>query len=217
VRVLRHGAYASALAARKGVPRLVARAAALPGVARAIGAAVDAARAPLDLGRAGRAALRHRLVWCERPDARLDALWTAARAAYPVVGARTSRFLAWRYPRAPLATLVRRGDGELRAYAVVEHDAASGAAHLRDLFGHPGDLAPLVDLLLPALRARGARSVSVRFLGAPALARVLERRGFVVRDDGRTVVVRVGEAAAARAAELADPGRWHLFDADEDA
>jgi hypothetical protein len=217
VRVLRHAAYAAALAGRAGVPPWLARAAAHPLAARAIGAAADAARVPLDRARWARAWAGHRLEWCARPDARLDDLWVEARDAYPIVGARTARFLAWRYPAAPLAALVRRADGRLRAYAVVELDGAAGVAHLRDLFGHPADLPALVDLLLPALRARGARSVSVRFLGAPALARALEARGFVVRDEGRTVVVQPGDAAADRAAALADPARWHLFDADEDA
>ncbi len=216
VRVLRHAAYAGRLGQRPGLPPVLARLVARPLVAGAAGGVADLGRRALDLPRSLRANVGFRLGWCDRPDGRFDALWEAARGEYPVVGVRSAAFLAWRYPGATFATLSRRGGGPLSAWAVVELEPATGAAHLRDLFGHHADLGPLVDLLLPALRRRGAASLSVRFLGAPLVRDLLTRRGFVARGEGRTVVVVPG-ARSTEGERLVDPERWHLFDADEDA
>jgi hypothetical protein len=216
VRVLRHANYAVKLGERPGLPAVVKVLMARPLVARAVGRAADLGRLALDLPRWLRAASRFRLGWCDQPDVRFDALWAAARQEYPVAGVRSAAFLAWRYPGATIATLSRSGGDALAAYAVVELEPATGAAHLRDLFGHQADLGPLVDLLLPALRRRGAASLSVRFLGAPRVRDLLIRRGFVVRGEARTVVVVPG-ALAGEGDHLANPERWHLFDADEDA
>ncbi len=214
-RVLRHAAYAARLAERPGFPAALARLVARPGLARAAGAVTDLVRLALGLPRTLRAAGGFRLGWCDRPDGRFDELWAAARPEYPVVGARTEAFLAWRYPGLSIATLTRRGGG-LRAYAVVELEPSTGAAHLRDLFGHHAELGALVDLLLPALWRRGAASMSVRFLGAPRVRELLANRGFVARDKGRTVVVQPG-VQAPDGGPLTSPDQWHLFDADEDA
>jgi hypothetical protein len=212
VRVLRHAAYLARLAAKGGA---AGRLLSLPGLGTVVGSAIDAVRRLLELPRVARAAATHRLEWLTCPDARFDALWAEARGAYTLVGVRDAAFLAWRHPRSRFATLVRRADGLLRAYAVVEQEK-DGAAHLRDLFGHPEDLPPLVDHLLPALRRQGASSISVRFLGAQALRRALEERGFAVRGEGRAVILEPG-AMAAESPLLEDPASWHLFDGDEDA
>jgi hypothetical protein len=220
-RVLRHAGYVGRLAERlpKLPPLLVpltARVLATPIVAAAGGAVIDAARLVGVAPGAARAAAHHRLAWADHFDQRFDALWMAARSAYPMIGERTSAFLGWRYPVCDIATLTRRGDGALRAYAIVEIHPSTRAAHLHDVFGHPGDLAALFDLLLPALYLRGAASVSVRFLGAPRVAELLAARGFEPRDEGRTVVVEVGPRRAEHRALLLDPASWHLFDEDED-
>jgi hypothetical protein len=216
VRVLRHAAYVRVASEREELPTLLRRAAASAALARVGGPVADAARLALAAPRAARAAARLRFAWRERPDRTFDELWAAARGEYDVVGARTCAFLAWRCPRARFATVARRTDGALRAYALVEADEASGAAHLRDLFGHADDLGALVDLLLPALWLEGFASVSVRFMGAPRVARLLAARGFVVRDASRAVIVQLGDRAPTdRGIDVAD--RWHLFDVDEDA
>jgi len=124
--------------------------------------------------------------------------------------------LRWRYPRAEIAALVQRTDRALHAYAVVERDAAAGAAHIRDVFGHRAALGPLFDLLVPAAWWSGAHSLSIRLLGAPHLARVLVERGFEARPEQRTVVMQVGRAHEAERARLEDVDAWHLLDLDED-
>ena len=153
------------------------------------------------------------------PDDRWDALWREARDEYDVVGARTAAFLRWRFPASPdtqFVALQRPGDGTLRAYAVLQFEPATGAAHVRDLFGHHDDLGKLVDALIPLAYRAGASSLSVRFLGAPKVERLLIEHGFALREGDRAVVVDRGSLAG-DAPLVRDASRWHLFDVDEDA
>lgn len=215
-RVLRHASYAGRLGEREGVSPVLVRLAKIPMVARLGGAAVDVVKLSSGGGGTARAALRYRLRYGARFDERFDALWEAARRDYDIIGARTSRFLAWRYPKCEVATLVRRDDGVMCAYAIIERELSTRAAHVRDVFGHKDALEPLLDMLLPSLWSRGAISVSVRFLGAPAFERLIAARGFEPRGPARTVIVQVGDAAGAERERLEDASRWHLFDVDED-
>jgi hypothetical protein len=214
--VLRHASYADSFAKRADVPLLLARAAARPSLARIGGAALDLARLSGRATHALRALRRGALVWLAPSDERIDRLWCDARAAYPIVGERTSRFLRWRYRSAIVAALLRRDDRMLLAYALLDRDASSDVVHVRDVFGHPGAIGSLFDLLLPALRIEGARNVSVRFLGAPRVERILRERGFELREDARVVVVQVGASVASERALFVAPENWHLFDVDED-
>ena len=160
---------------------------------------------------------KHEVGTVAAPDQRWDELWLAARGEYDVVGDRTATFLQWRcavMPRTLFVTLERRTDRTLRAYAVLQLDDATGAAHVRDLFGHRSDLAPLLDQLTPVAFDAGASSLSMRFLGAPDVERHLKKTGFVQRDAGRSVVVNA--APLQGDGPLADV-RWHLFDVDEDS
>ncbi len=154
------------------------------------------------------------------PDARWNDLWLSAREDYEIAGDRSESYVGWRFKDQAgvfYVTLQRRGDPTLGAYAVMQLDATTGAAHVRDVFGHRALLAPLLDALpLLAWRA-GAASVSVRFLGAPAVERHLTGRGFAPRDDTRSVVYDAAPALAVHASLLADPSRWHLFDFDEES
>lgn len=213
-RVLRHASYAARLKEREGVPELLLLAAEHPALVRVGSVGVDLARLAMSAPAVARARVRYRLVWETRFDERFDALWERARAEYEIVGERTSAFLAWRCRSPEVATLVRRTSGELVAYAVVERDPATGAVHVRDLFGHKRDLGALLDLLLPALWRRGAVSVSLRLLGAPEIVALLEERGFERRAESRTAVVQAGRGALGD--RLEETRRWHLFDVDED-
>jgi hypothetical protein len=153
------------------------------------------------------------------PDDRWDALWHDAREEYDVVGARTSAFLRWRFAAVPgtrFITLQRRGEEKLRASAVLEFEERTGAAEVRDLFGHHDELGKLVDALVSLAYRTGASSLSVRFLGAPLVERLLVARGFTLRDGGRCVVIDAGQAVAEQGSIWTDATRWHLFDVDED-
>ena len=218
-RVLRHAGYAARLSSRQDVPAVVRIAVSRPWVARAGAAVVDVARAAAGNLAVARGAVKYQVRRHQAPDERWDALWVAARDEYGVVGARTAAFLRWRFALVPgisFVTLQRRGDQELRAYAVVQVDDVTGAAHVRDLFGHHEDLGPLIDALAPFAYRTGASSLSVRYLGAPAVERLFADRGFTLREGSRCVVLDTAPALA-DGATVADASRWHLCDVDEDA
>jgi hypothetical protein len=215
-RVLRHARYASRLATREGIPPLVVRAAQNEHIGTVAGGLFDVARLAFGGIDVVRAAAAHTFAWATHFDARFDALWSSARSDYDIVGARTAAFLSWRYP-APardIATLVRRADDSLRAYAIVQHDPETGVADIRDVFGHADALGPLLDLLLPALWLRDVPSVSVRFVGAPRVVALLRARGFDLRENGRSVLLMIGNDEDGE--RLMDARRWHVFNVDED-
>jgi hypothetical protein len=215
-RVLRHADYADRVATLANVPEVVKRAVALPGVAQVAGVVADAGRLALGAPLAVRAVTSFRLAWADGFDDRFDLLWRAARGAYRVVGERSAEILRWRYlgPDRRIATLLARSDRSLRAYAILEREG--GAACVRDLFGHPADLGPLLDLLIPALYKDGASSMSMRFLGAGRTVDLLQSRGFVARQKDRMIAVAAGAPGGLAPALLAEVDAWHLCDFDED-
>ena len=217
-KVLRHAGYATRLSSRQDVLAVVRLAASRPWVARAVAAIVDVTRAAAGSLTMARGAVKYQVRSHDAPDERWDALWHAARDEYDVAGARTSAFLRWRFAQVPdirFVTIQRRGDQRLRAYAVLQFDHVTGAAHVRDLFGHHEDLGGLIDALAPLAYRAGASSLSVRYLGAPAVERLFAGRGFTLREGSRCVVLDTGPAADG--AIVADANRWHLLDVDEDA
>jgi hypothetical protein len=217
-RVLRHAGYQKQIVERAKLPPTLASLISHPRVARALAPVADVARLALGAREMARARSQYRIQWLARFDDRFDRLWNAARHEYDVVGSRSAAFLRWRYPECDIAVLLRRDDRSAMAYAIVERDPETGAAHLRDVFGHKDALGSLIALLLPALWRRGAVSASVRFLGAPYLADALVANGFEPRDEHRTVIMQAGSRLAeSERARLEDASRWHLFDIDEDA
>lgn len=223
-RVLRHAGYMARVKdldlPRVPAPirKVVDRAAGVPVIASLAGRAVDTARLVKVTGAAVQAALRLELKWHDRADDRIDALWASARGDYDAIGVRSTKLLRWRFPVAPhvqLALASRRSDGAPRAYAVIE--LIDGAAHIRDIFGHRADLGAMLDLLVPALYARGASIVSMRYLGPRWLVDTLESRGFVERVSGRLVAVGVRDGLDdATRAMLTSAEHWFVTDTDED-
>jgi hypothetical protein len=207
-RVLRHARYV-----HRVVPMIA--------LSSPAGAILDAGNLALLAARLAPALGSQRLYWLEHADARFDRLWEAARGAYRLVGTRDAAFLRWRFLDQPghayqIAVLAdRRSARELRAYAVVEREGPQ--AHIRDLFGHPGDLGMLLDLLLLALTRQGLESASFGYLGSDAMTRLLISRGFRRRESDRMVVYDVGTTRADLAALVGGSHSWHLTDADEDA
>ncbi|HEY6006035.1 MAG TPA: hypothetical protein VIV57_24355 [Anaeromyxobacter sp.] len=195
----------------------LARRVRVPLLARIGGAALDAADAALQALPRLRAGARFRLAFPSEPDARLDALFDEARRHHGVIGDRGRDFLRWRFftraGGAELATLLRRGDGALRAYAVVVRQG--DAAQLSDFLGaSEPELEALLALLLPALRRRGCSSASVRFLGTARIPRLLVRLRFRRRGADRTIVLAEGREALSP--DLTDVESFYLTDADED-
>jgi len=217
-KVLRHARYLDRLGSRNHASSLARLASTFPWLATTASATYDALRSAVSLA-VTRLTASYRVESSPTADERWDALWREARDEYDVVGARTSAFLRWRFAASPgtrFIALQRPGDGTLRAYAVLQFDPATGAAHVRDLFGHHDDLGMLVDALIPLAYRAGASSLSVRFLGAPKVERLLVERGFALREGDRAVVIDRGSLAG-NDPLMRDASRWHLFDVDEDA
>lgn len=219
VKVLRFTRYVEGAAARPELPRairwiverkaLAGRAAAVVDVARSLVARV--ASVPLHR--------RYDVDVLTQPDARFDELWKQASPEYPVIGDRSVAYIGWRFALTPsmrYVTIRRRGSDRLAGYAAMEVDPGTGAAYVRDFFGHQADLEALLDALVGAAWRAGASSVSLRFLGAPAVARVLRQRGFTRRADTRSVVV-AATPELLEGERLTDPDRWYLFDVDEES
>jgi len=196
VRVLRHAPY---------IEREVKR----PWLARAAGALLDGARLLQAAAARGPLVLEP----LDDVDERLDRMWDEARGPWGVIGRRDAAYLRWRFLHQPggryqLIALSERGTRRVRAYAVLEQ--IEHAFHLRDFFGVSLlDVGALLDRLVPYCYRRGGVSLSVAFLGAPSVERLLREHHFHAREATRTVVVD-GEAAAPPAAE------WYLTDGDED-
>jgi hypothetical protein len=223
VRVLRHAGYVDRIGDAE-LARLPARLrpaarTALAGPAGAVIArGVDVAVLARDLPALARTRDLE-LAWGERADPRLDQLWAAAREDHAVVGARTARFVDWRFFRgasvARQLVLATDKSGAPRAYAVIEQ--AGDVAIVRDLFGHRTAIPALLDRLAPALYRRGAASISIRYLGASWLADVLRARRFTLRQQDRMIALAVSNRLdAGIAARVTDVESWHLTDADED-
>ncbi|WP_428263556.1 hypothetical protein [Haliangium sp.] len=210
------GRYAAVLRHAPFVRRVVD----LPVLPRLAGAVLDGARLGQALPRSLHAAHGYRLLWLDQVDGRFDDLWLHAHNAYTLIGTRDAAFLRWRFLGHPtqrfrVAALVERtAHHTLHAYAVVERD--DRAAYLRDLFGHPEALPPLLDLLLPALRLQRCSSVSFDFLGSRRVIGLLISRGFEFREPDRTIIADVGRSRGDLRSLLDDAESWHLTDADED-
>ena len=219
-KVLRHARYVDRLSASPDATALVRLASSHRSAAKLGAGILDTWQAVARTVDAARVGVKHRLRSHRAPDDRWEVLWRDARDEYDVVGERTPAFLRWRFPPGTgtrFVTLQRRGDQRLRAAAVLQFDEATGAAHVRDLFGHHDSFGTLISGLVPHAHRSGASSLSVRFLGAPSIERLLVAHGFTRRKGDRCVVIEVGPAVAEHHAILTDASRWHLFDADEDA
>jgi hypothetical protein len=223
VRVLRHAGYVDRVgdAELARVParlRPALRAALAGRGGAALARGVDVAVLARDLPAVVRAR-DLRLALSERADPRLDPLWASARGDHVVVGARTARFVDWRFFRSGAGgrQLVLATDraGAPQAYAVVER--ADEVAIVRDIFGHRAAMPALLDRLAPALYRRGVASISLRYLGASWFADALRARRFTLRQQDRMIALATSDRlAAATAARVADVEAWHITDADED-
>jgi hypothetical protein len=219
-RVLRHAGYVErALSSRRWVRTLVRGA--LPLVASALGAVVDAGKRAVDQARALRSRLGSRLTWLDDVDPRFDELWRARRDTFGITAVRDAAFLRWRFLRKPdephvIAALTDRATGALRAYAIVR-GRPGHLAEIADVFGGLDALDALFALLVPALRRRGHTAASLRYLGDPRLVAVLGAHGFLPREVERIAVVHAAASCPLEPATVRDPASWYLTELDIDS
>lgn len=158
----------------------------------------------------------------EAPDARFDALWERAKPRHGIAAERSAAYLAWRYARFTtnkhwFHALVRTSTGELAGYAA--YSLEDGRAILQDLFAedHEGATDALLLSLARHLRARGAWSIVLSFLGPARFGERLAKLGFFEREVDRVMVAYLDptlDAAARR--EFLDAENWFLLDGELD-
>lgn len=200
-----------ALLERRGAPRQLA----------AIGApAADLLIEASDVLRNMPALLQYDAEVVGRADAAFDELWGRATIRH-ITGEKTSRFLNWRYSglcsqRFSILRVVERATGSLFGYAV---------------FGEGGDVATIVDLFAEDLSGvdvvlfhlgrelgrRGCPSMRLSYFGCDALAGHLQRAGFRLRPESRSVYLHLPpDAEPALARLLVDRQRWLMVDGELD-
>ena len=162
-------------------------------------------------------------VLCDPPfGERFDELWQAASSNFAVATERTSEYLQWRFGRDPqlqYRTLaVQDSDGRLRGsviYLFPDPEASLPMATIVDLL--PADSAALQVLLAALcqhLRHEGAVGVQMMYFGSPLIESALRRFQFFRRESEYRLLAYLHPNRRDRQAELLDPTRWHVTDAE---
>jgi hypothetical protein len=153
--------------------------------------------------------------WRETFDGRYDELWARADLSRSCAGVRDRAFLEWRFGRGPhgpyrVLEIMRTGSEALEGYFVCEF--GSNVVSVCDLWiaGDPGLQQRALLELGAAVRALGARSVSIGIVRQARLDAALKACGFHEREVQPVLVAVTGAAATPACAE------WHLTPADAD-
>lgn len=153
-------------------------------------------------------------------DLRFDRLWQRARAAYPIIGERTSQFLNWRFIECPylkynIFALTTGNGQEILGYIV--YRLINKHIIIADLFflkeSHIIDA--LISEFLLYLRKHDYETVDFYFFGDPDLMNTFKKYFFFKRDDKRNVMVYF-DPQSSHAALLANQNNWHLLEGDND-
>lgn len=200
-------------------------------ISKLIGPVIDRVR----LGMLVLHGLAHRSLkaeWQALPDSRFDALWeqiaTQDEAKNVLMGVRDCAFLTWRFAECPLRKheffTLSSADGQLVAYAAC---AAEGEIlHVHDFLFDSSKRSTGKALWLALSRAafdRGHSIISVAFLGAKSIQRVLQAAGLMKRQERPLFATISAEVTPntvpaethGRNALLKEP-HWYLTCADED-
>lgn len=188
-----------------------------------------AAAAVVDLGLRVRAAETFRRfpagwqVLLDPPfDERFDDLWRAASPNFSVATERTSEYLDWRFDRDPqlqYRTLaVQDSNGRLRGsvvYLFPDPEASLRLATIVDWLPTDAEaLETLLTALCRELRREGAIGVQTMYFGSPWIEATLGRFHFFRRESEFRVLAYLHPRFRDRSAELLDPARWHLTEAE---
>ncbi len=155
-------------------------------------------------------------------DEQFDDLWRAASANFSVATERTSEYLDWRFGRDPQVqyrTLaVQDSEGRLRGsviYLFPDPEESLPLATIVDLL--PADskaLDAVLTALCRQLRREGAVGVQTMYFGSPWIESALGRFNFFRRESEFRVLGYLHPRLRDRQAELLDPARWHVTDAE---
>lgn len=155
-------------------------------------------------------------------DERFDELWRAASSNFSVATERSSDYLQWRFgcdPQLRYRTLaVQDAEGRLRGsviYLFPEPESTLPMATIVDLL--PADaeaLRVMLAALCQQLRRDGAVAVEFLYFGSPLIEAALHRFHFYRRESEFRLLAYLHPNYRDRQAELLDPTRWHITDAE---
>ncbi len=155
-------------------------------------------------------------------DDRFDELWQAASSNFGVATERTSEYLQWRFGRDPQQEYrrlaVQDADGRLRGsvvYLFPEPEVTLPMGVIVDLL--PADTAAMQVLLATLcrqLRQEGAVGVQMMYFGSPLIETALRRFQFFRRESEYRLLAYLHPKFRDRQAELLDPSRWHVTEAE---
>lgn len=182
---------------------------------------IDLGLRVLDLARSARDGLPVRGEVIPFADRRADALWERARAAYCVVGEKSSTYLDWRYGcfvtmEHRIFGIIARGEERLAGYAV--YAVKGGEAFVRDLFAErlEASAGALLLALAGHLRRQGINKVSLSYLGSPLFVERLRRAGFMRRPGKRKLVIYLEGLDESLRVRVLDPANWFMLDGELD-
>ena len=141
-----------------------------------------------------REVMRTRTEILDDVDPRFDALWTEARANYPLAEVRSSAYLGWRFGRLPgqshrFFCLVDKQTDRLLGY--VAFTVENNSACISDLFAVDRDrmMDTLLVQFIGAMHRERLSAISVVFLPNQLLRSKLKRLFFLKREDFRPILL----------------------------
>ena len=153
----------------------------------------------------------------------VEALSKAVEPDFPFMVRRDAPYLNWRFVENPSGVhrvlTVRRPNGALAGYAVIQVPGADGLGYLVDVLAPDADARAAAILGgLDALEREGASLVqSTAIDGSWWNARLLEAGFLRPKPENHLIVIRyVHDAAHPLAAAAADASTWYLTDGDRD-
>ena len=155
----------------------------------------------------------------ERFDARFDALWETAAARFPIVGERTSEYLAWRFGKCPDADyhVLCVSDSQDRLLAYLVYQQRDNMFYVGDfLFAEPPHLDILLAEFLRLARKLKAEAAIAVYLGSQAVCQRFKHFGFWQRPCEWKAMLYVDTNSTLPTTPLFDIENWHLTYADID-
>lgn len=154
-------------------------------------------------------------------DKRFDVFWEQMADTYPIMVARNSRYLNWRYVERPdirYTTYAATREGQVQGYIVLsmERDIVFQGLVADLLAVDDATTEVLVKRALAHFLAQGVDTVSCWALPHTGLHRVLLRLAFFQRGVAAPLVCMVFDPDAIDEAFLCDPQNWYVTMGDSD-